>query len=1819
MATNLKNRRGSQRGAVTRLNARVTELEATRDQPRTAEHARQLLAKLRGYDQEFKNLHFQIMDSIGEDDEATLGAEQAILDKFDDDVVHLTVRLNALTATDTPPEAPPVTPFDRRPFTRKLTRVQTGLERIDESISSTDPVPTRAELNQLSEELSDYKSDLANLYEDLATKDIADDDELFTEHSRLERKFSSVSQKIKPLLTTPSTAAPAEASGAKLPRLEVPSFDGNLIHWKQFWDQFSTAVHNKTTLSNAEKTVYLQQSLKDGSAKGAIEGLSHSGDNYDEAIRCLKARYDRPRLIQRTHVQAIVGAPSLKDGSGKELRNLHDNLQQHIRALGTLGCDLPGTFITSMIELKLDVDTLFEWQKYSQDETDVPEYDNLLSFIDLRARALESSHSPHKRSGLPLPKKTHTKLNSYVVHTESETKCVVCKSEKHPLYLCTQFKTMSHENKSQVLKANRLCTNCLGGGHFKAQCKSAHRCKVCHRAHHTLLHQESQSNPTPSTEEKTPSQTNPLNVGSTPAATGLRSNLLLMTCRVMVKAPDGSPVEARALLDNGSCASFISERLANSLSLRCKHVPIKVSGIGGLSHKPPLQSVATFQLCTQSGGQIDVTAVIVPKVTCDLPTAPIAYDLNWTHLSDIPLADPGFGQPSRIDILLGADIYVNVLRDGRRHGPSNSPTAFETDFGWVLCGTAGSPSPAAPSHIAGFHTCVESSDDTLKRFWEIEESPSSASNMSAKERLVVRHFELNHQRSKEGRFIVPLPKNPDAGTLGESRSQAVRRFMSLERSLNRRNQFKEFDAVMQEYFEMGHAEVVPEVDLEKPTSLTFYLPMHAVYKSSSTTTKVRAVFDASAKTSTGVSLNDTLLVGPTIHPKLIDVLLRFRMYPVALTADVSKMYRAVELIDADKDLHRFVWRSDSKDALVDYRMTRVTFGVSASSFAANMSVKQNAKDHSLEYPEAAEVVDNSFYVDDCLTGAEDPESALLLQKQLTELFSRGGFMLRKWNSNNSSVLERIPPSLRDSKEVQVFSETTDGYSKTLGIEWNVTADQFHVSIGDTTPLTTMTKRAIVSDVAKVFDALGFLSPATIKMKILLQRLWELKLEWDQPVPKEIEDVWSQWRRELPSLTTLPIPRCYRPQGFPVTSLQLHGFSDASEEAYAGVVYLRLANSDGGVHTTLVLSKTKVSPIKRLSIPRLELCGAHVLVKLLCHVRQTLNIPADSVFAWTDSTIVLSWLSGNPRRFKTYVGNRVSYIIDQLPPERWRHVPGVQNPADCASRGLFPHQLKDHQLWWDGPQWLRLEPSHWPDQITFSEALPDEEKAACYIGVVQSPQPLIPIENYSSFTRLKRVTAWIIRFTENLQSTTRSQSLNLTVSELTTAENYWLRLVQHESFPSEVDNLKRELPILKTSRLLPFHPVWDKNLSMLRVGGRLSNSKLSFSQSHPVILDGKHAVTKLIIEAEHLRLLHAGPTQLQSSLSERYHILGARRTVRAVTRKCIPCRRLAVKPQAQLLGQLPEERVSPSPPFYRTGVDYAGPFQIKYGYVKRPTIVKTYICLFVCLTVKAVHLELVSDLTAEAFLAAFRRFIARRGCPNLMWSDHGSNFIGARNELKEMYDFLGNQTTQGVISGFCASNKIEWRFIPEKSPHFGGIWESNVKSVKSHLKRIVSPVRLTFEEFTTVLTQVEAVLNSRPLTPTDSPDDDGISSLTPGHFLIGRPLTSLPDPQVSYRSVSLLKRWHLCQNLVRHFWERWSKEYLCILNKHNKWRFPTRNVSVGDVVIIQDRGLVPTKWPLGRVIEVYRGQDGLVRVVSVKTSQGVYRRPVTKVAVLIPIE
>ena len=651
-----------------------------------------------------------------------------------------------------------------------------------------------------------------------------------------------------------------------------------------------------------------------------------------------------------------------------------------------------------------------------------------------------------------------------------------------------------------------------------------------------------------------------------------------------------------------------------------------MSGIGGGAIQLPSHGSATFKVKpTRSGGQtLNVDALILRKITSNIPSCPVPFDNRWKHLSGLSLADPDFGKPGTIDILLGGDIFFRTMLHGRRIGPSGSPSAIKTSFGWVLTGSV--RTTGVGNSQGNCYLATATSDNLLKKFWEVEDYHLQQPLLSSEEQAVVDHFQRSYSNTETGQFVVPLPIKDNVIPLGESRSLAVRRLKTLERSLRSRSQFKEFADAVDEYLEMGHAELVPVSDLAKPCSEVYYFPMHAVRKESSSTTKVRVVFDASAKTASGTSLNDHLLIGPTVHPTLVDVLLRFRRHRIAMTADVSRMYRAVLLPKHQRDLHRFVWRKDPREPLKDYRMTRLTFGVSASPFAANMAMRQNALNYQNEFPLAAQAVIDSFYVDDGLTGEDTLEKAIELRSEMQELFEAGGFVLRKWKSNEPAVLAQIPPQLVDSQSTQAI--VADQFVKVLGVEWNAISDTFRPVVSSLKSMESLTKRALLSDIARLFDVLGWCSPAVVKPKILLQHVWKEKCGWDDPVPQPILAVWQRWRSELPVLQERYIQRSYFPNDFDVASMELHGFCDASEAAYAGVVYLRATDShSSSIHTTLVMAKTKVAPIKRLSVPRLELCGALLITNLLIHCGKTLGIPLESTYVWTDSTVVLCWLRG----------------------------------------------------------------------------------------------------------------------------------------------------------------------------------------------------------------------------------------------------------------------------------------------------------------------------------------------------------------------------------------------------------------------------------------------------------------------------------------------------------------------------------------------------------------------------------------------------------------
>ncbi|XP_011883579.1 PREDICTED: uncharacterized protein LOC105570748 [Vollenhovia emeryi] len=549
--------------------------------------------------------------------------------------------------------------------------------------------------------------------------------------------------------------------------------------------------------------------------------------------------------------------------------------------------------------------------------------------------------------------------------------------------------------------------------------------------------------------------------------------------------------------------------------------------------------------------------------------------------------------------------------------------------------------------------------------------------------------------------------------------------------------------------------------------------------------------------------------------------------------------------------------------------------------------------------------------------------------------------------------------------------------------------------------------------------------------------------------------------------------------------------------------------------------------------------------------------------------------------------------------------------------MDPDEIQNSMLWWTGPKFLQEEyevVSKNAPRLLRPEELPEVKRTTIVLSV-STEEKLNIIDKFSSLNRLKRVFAYCLRFSHNARKGRKDREARiqgpLRVEELQYSMQVILRLTQGEAFAEEIKLLSQGREISRKSKILSLRPFLDTN-ALLRVGGRLQEAPLDYDQRHPIILPKDRHLTKLIVKEEHLKNLHAGTQTLLAIIRTRYWPISGKGTIKGILHKCLTCYRFSALPLKQLMGGLPASRITPLPPFAKTGVDYAGPFTIR---ISRNKTDKAYLCIFVCFVTKAVHLEIVSDLSTVAFLNALKRFIGRRGKPISIHSDNGTNFVGANNSLKEMYSLVKSSNVE--IHDYLSEHAIKWNFIPPQSPHMGGLWESAVKSCKGHLTKVIGPTSLTFEELTTVVVQVEAILNSRPLTPM-STDPADFNALTPGHFIIGRPLVSILEPDLADVKVNRLKRYQVLEQIRQSFWRRWSVEYLTQLQQRVKWKEVENTIKKDTMVILRDPNVPPMRWRLARVIKVHPGKDGLVRVVNVKTSAGVFQRSLSKICVL-PIE
>ena len=1382
---------------------------------------------------------------------------------------------------------------------------------------------------------------------------------------------------------------------------------------------------------------------------------------------------------------------------------------------------------------------------------------------------------------------------------------------------------MTLKERQVVMRQKGLCFNCLSKGHVVKDCRRKERCKIesCGRKHHNLLHFDSNTTEVKEIEnvEKVQDTENSQGVCTSTATIG--SHVCLRIIPVEVQARDRETiVTTYALLDEGSDVTLCDKSLLERLNLEGKPTEFSLTTVNKTNAKQAGQEVSLRVQPLSRENQLDLDRVwSVDHLPISIKSIPGQRDLSkWSHLNDIEL--PRI-DATQVSLLIGSDVPEAFWVIEERRGRPKEPYAIKSPLGWSVLGPVSRRDKSESFHVNFQRISNEDILQQVKEIWEsdfIGTSDDFGTSLSREDKRALHKMESSVVL-KNGHYEIAMPwrnedpKLPDNRHLAENRLKTLRKRLEKNKDLH-----KKYTETVSDYIKKDYATIVKKDDQNQSTKV-WYLPHHPVINPRKG--KVRVVFDCASEYS-GTSLNKELLQGPDQTNSLVGVLTRFRQEPIAIAADIEAMFHQVNVPPDDSNALRFLWWTDGEltNTPEEYQMKVHLFGATSSPSCAGFCLRKTAKDNKKYYgPEVAETVMRNFYVDDCLKSAPDEESAVKLASQLIEMLKRGGFKLTKWLSNSRNVLKTIPEGERVVKEKNLdFTDLPT--ERTLGIAWDVEDDVFKFMVSK--KQTPTTRRGLLSAVSSLYDPLGFAAPIVLPAKRLLQELCSQKNGWDEQISKESKNKWFDWLSAVEHMPTVTVPRCLKPKGFTsIKCIQLHHFADASTVGYGAVTYLRTVNTNNGIHCAFIMGKARVTPLKPVTVPRLELSAGVLAAKMDQSLKAELDLPVTESYFWTDSTSVLHYITCEARRFKTYVANRLNIIHELSSPSQWRHISTKLNPADYASRGIHPNEEIKFKTWLEGPDFLYKPEREWPEGILHTVINHNEAELKREFQVhvlTQSCEPLNKlIDKHSMWTKLQRAVAWLIRYKEycvsrfmqkkSLEDVKRGE---LSPDELNLATNVIMRHVQQKAYPAEMDKLNKcnsqeYAQINQASTLVKLTPIIKDGV--MRVGGRIDRAPIGYESRHPIILPNQHHLTTLIIRHHHTVSKHAGPMQVLVSLRQEFWIVKGRAAVKRELNKCIQCKKRLAKPETQIMAPLPAQRVTPcETPFTNVGVDYFGPLYTKSG---RSTV-KRYGCLFTCMSTRAVHLEVAHSMGQDSFLSALLRFIARRGKPKIMFSDNGTNFRGGEKELKESLQ----KWNQHEITKSLHQKGIEWRFNPPGASHMGGVWERMVRSVKSVLKGVIKEQLLKDESLHTLMVETEKIVNDRPITQI-SDDVRDPEPLSPNQILLLRPNECLPPGVFEKKDLLGQRMWRQANYLANLFWRRWIREYVTQLTERQKWLHPKRDLKVKDLVLVADDRYPRGQWPLGLVLEVHPSPDNHIRSVKVKVGDTIKWRPISRLCLL----
>ena len=1484
----------------------------------------------------------------------------------------------------------------------------------------------------------------------------------------------------------------------KLPKIELKKFHGDILKWTEFWDAFESTVHKNKGLSNVDKFNYLRSQLH-GQASEVLSGLELTNDSYEVAIELLKERYGRKQFMIDAHYAKLanMSPPTYKATS---LRTFYDTTEKHLRCLRTLGEDDNQMQVLSLMKSKLPRSLIvkLEEQKPDDEEWTVKKFRKLLNKhincqeagdLQMKLHNTRDENAIRPQSGnRPSPGGTNNfstseglLSNEGTKRTKYGRKCIFCKGE-HWSDECQQYTDIPSRKK----QLKNRCLRCLKEDHKIKDCKVTGKlCVHCgekDRHHRTLCPKKfSQTEPSTTTTVAAEADTE----------TGLVAageTVIMKTAMVTVNG-NKTNTKTRAFFDSGSSRTYITKELMNTLKLKSSdNQNFYVNTFGNSKQNKKTLPTVNLVMKMKFGPDLKMKATVIEQITGPLQRAPLRLKDHGQLTSQFQLADtiPNQLETYNLGLLIGNDYYDKIVL-GERKQVQDNLYLLKSTVGWILSGrTSREDQPQDESAMFVMSTTARAAphvlhmDDKesmtfepdLEDLWKLESIGIKPDDPREKDDIAMEMFK-NSVIKRDNRYSISWPwRNDDQINLPENYELSLGRLKSLMKHLQKDPELlQRYDETIKSQIEKAVIERVDPSEVNNENK-KHYIPHHGVVKPDNRTTKLRIVYDASAKTKKGnKSLNESLHRGPVILEDLCGLLLRFRTNKIGIIADIEKAFLQIGIQEADRDVTRFLWLKDmtkpvSPENLEVFRFARLPFGIICSPFLLGATIQHHIENTNVP---AAEKIKDNIYVDNIITGAENEKEAIELYKGAKTLFKDASMNLREWLTSSSEVNDQFEPEDRIDTKV----------TKVLGLKWNSQSDELSIN---TTKIESMepaaTKRQVLSTNASIYDPLGMMSPATINMKILLQELWEKGVEWDELLNSDIQRHWKDLTHDLNELSQIQIPRF-------IGNEQALAFCDASKKAYATAIYLRTV-IDNQVNVNLIFSKAKVAPKEKktkksksdkpaktkkkkekeeMSVPRLELMATLIGTRVLKFIANELGLQ-NKMTLWADSKCVLDWLK-QKQNDDVFVRNRVDEII-KSEDIQFRYVDTDNNPADIPTRGTSATELKTKTVWWNGPDWLKKDPDEWPtwNYTPFSKDDLDDRGDSDIIFEMSATQPEVQSvkspfgideTRYSSYNKLLRVTAYANRFIINAKDKARTnnhEESELTAEELNQAEIRWIKYLQQKHyFVNKQLNDKQ-----KQSQLNP--SIHDDGI--IRLHGRFTNSNLPDETRLPILLPREEHFTKLLIKKTHADAGHGSTAHTLGQLRQKFWVPQGRTAVKTAIRKCLICIRWQGGPyRVKPIAPLPKSRVTASPPFTNTGIDYFGPLYIKNEGVQK----KVWICLFTCTAVRAVHLEVVEDMTAEQFLEALRRFVSRRGKPDEIISDNALQFKAAKNTIDIAW---GDIVNDPQVQSYLSEKRIKWKFIVELSPWFGGFYERLVGTTKMALKKSIGKLHLSLTQLQTVI-------------------------------------------------------------------------------------------------------------------------------------------------------